>query len=734
MFQRTGYRSKDLFADLALGLSDGLDISLWCYVYASIIFAGALSVYMPVGILAILLGWVLVSVWITLTSREPLHVCNPDDQAVVIFGAITALMVGAMGERAGTPDGLATILFIIGSTSLTFSACCYLTARYRFSRLLELMPYPVVCGFMAAIGWLLVDAGFEVMTGSYISMSLFETLAESGRLPHLLLSVVLGALMLWLSYRLDRSWTLPATSLVLVICYYLVMAIIGMSMAEQVDNGWLYVVEESKGGAIDMLASLSLSDIDWPFVASVIPHMLTILVLALLYVSMSLTAMKANSKENLSLPQEFKHLASGNLFTAAVCCPQGFTDAVSVSMYREFGASSRWMPLASSFTGIIVIIFGATILGFLPKLLVGATIFLFVFQTFYDWMYANLRGFGRIDYVIVWIIFATAITFGFMMGVLVGIILAVLLFVMRYSKISAIQSRHTLLDQRSSVERSRAANQVLKSEGGVAVIYRLRGFLFFGTANAILDAVVENEQIGKKCRALLMDMSRVTGVDVSALNVFSQIKDICDHEGVQLLFSGLRERTRDKLIRAGAVDETEGRKLLFDEADFAIEHLENMVLANSPIKTENASILQLLTQLVGNDEKASLLLQSMSRVECQPGETLFEQGAPDDGFYLVESGAMSAFISNGSGSSTRVRKFSPGSLIGELSAYLRNKHRTATVIADAHTVLYHLNTARISELQQGDHEIRAIIHELVATTLAERVSFMNSRLLVESDN
>jgi hypothetical protein len=47
-------------------------------------------------------------------------------------------------------------------------------------------------------------------------------------------------------------------------------------------------------------------------------------------------------------------------------------------------------------------------------------------------------------------------------------------------------------------------------------------------------------------------------------------------------------------------------------------------------------------------------------------------------------------------------------------------------------VLYHLNTARISELQQGDHEIRAIIHELVATTLAERVSFMNSRLLAES--
>ncbi len=708
LFQRSGYRSKDLFADLALGLSDGLDISLWCYVYASIIFAGALSVYLPVGILVILLGWVLVSLWVSLTSREPLHVCNPDDQAIVIFGAITALMVNAMGERAGTPAGLATVLFIIASTTLAFSACCYLAALYRFSRMLELMPFPVVCGFMAAIGWLLVDAGLEVMTGSHFSMSFFETLAESGRMPHLLLSVVLGALMLWLSYKLDRSWTLPAASLVLVICYYLVMAIIGMPMSEQADNGWLYVVEDSKGGATDMLASLSLSVIDWSFVASVIPHMLTILVLALLYASMSLTALKADSKESLSLQQEFRHLATGNLFAAAVCCPQGFTDSVSVSMYREFGATSRWMPLTSSFAGIIVIMFGATILGFLPKLLVGATIFLFVFQTFYDWMYANLRGFGWIDYVIVWIIFATAIIFGFMIGVLLGIILTVLLFVMRYSKISAIQSRHTLQEQRSSVERSRASNRVLKSEGGVAVIYRLRGFLFFGTANAILDTVVENEQIGGECRALLMDMSWVTGVDVSALNVFSQIKDICDHEGVQLLYSGVPGRIRDKLIRAGAVGEAEGRKLLFDQADYAIEHLETMILENSSIETESTSIHQYLLQLVGDDGKVGLLLQAMKRVECQPGETLFEQGANDDGFYLVESGAMSAFISNGAGKATRVRKFSPGSLIGELSAYLHDKHRTATVIADEHTVLYHLDTARISELQESDHEIRAV--------------------------
>ena len=90
-FQRTGYYSKDLTTDIILGITDGLDMSLWCYVYASIIFVGVLSIYLTVGILAALMGWVLVSLWVTLTSREPLHMANLDDQAVVIFGSIAVL-------------------------------------------------------------------------------------------------------------------------------------------------------------------------------------------------------------------------------------------------------------------------------------------------------------------------------------------------------------------------------------------------------------------------------------------------------------------------------------------------------------------------------------------------------------------------------------------------------------------------------------------------------------------
>ena len=71
--------------------------------------------------------------------------------------------------------------------------------------------------------------------------------------------------------------------------------------------------------------------------------------------------------------------------------------------------------------------------------------------------------------------------------------LALLLFVLRYSMISAIQGHYSLAHYRSSVERSQASNELLDQHGSAGLVYTLRGFLFFGTANAILDTM---QQIG----------------------------------------------------------------------------------------------------------------------------------------------------------------------------------------------------------------------------------------------
>jgi SulP family sulfate permease len=731
--QRTGYRSKNLGTDLYLGVMDGLDSALCCYVCASIIFIGPLAAYLPVGILSALAGWILLSLVVSLTSREPLHIATLDDQAIVIFGSVAVLLVATMGDGVASPRELATLLFIIAITSLGFTVACYLVGRYRLSRVIELLPFPVVCGFMASIGWLVIGAGLEVASDVSITGSVVSELAEGNRLLRFVLSAGLGLVMLWATSRFEVSWTLPAVSFAIIIAYFLAMLATGTSHAEQLAAGWLFQVSESESGVAKILATLSPRDIDWGFVVSVIPQMLTIILLALLSASLSLSALKAGSDSKVIITEEFKNTSAGNSFCAALACPPGYTDVVATSMLRQFGAGSRWMPLTAAITVILIAVFGGWVISYLPRMVMAATIFLFAYETLYEWLFRNVRGFNRLDGAIIWVILGTTIFFGFMQGIAVGILLTLVLFVLRYSRVSAIHSRATLSDQRSSVERSLAANRVLQREGSRVIVYSLRGFLFFGTANSIMDRIVDEEMSPRgACRTILLDMHRVTGVDISALNTFAQLRKMCHAGGVELVYSDVPGEIHDQLLAVNAVERAaDGAPLVFATHDLAVEYLENRILEQSRETPENPSIRDYLVHILGGD-KTEKLLQAMHRTQRAAGDTLFRQGDPDTGMYIVEKGSLSAFITDAAGERLRVKKFSPGSLVGELSAYLAQNYRTATVVADEDSIIYHLDLESLQRLDSDNHELRACIHQLVATTLAERVSAMNDRLVFES--
>lgn len=66
-------------------------------------------------------------------------------------------------------------LFVDYLISLSVSLIFYLANRFQISRLLELLPYPVICRFMAGVGWLLLDADVVVALDTSISIDLLST-------------------------------------------------------------------------------------------------------------------------------------------------------------------------------------------------------------------------------------------------------------------------------------------------------------------------------------------------------------------------------------------------------------------------------------------------------------------------------------------------------------------------------------------------------------------------------
>ena len=729
--QKSGFQSKSLFADVSLGIFDGLDNALWCYAFATVIFAGALAQFLPLLVVILLCGWAFLGVFVALTSEKHVHIVSMDEQAVVILTSIAGLLVLHMGARASTPAGLSTMLVIMSLSSVAVALFFWVIGHFRLTRLLELMPYPVICGFMAGIGWLLLEAGIGVVIDAPIT-DFADAIKDNGNLSKLLIFVAAAMGLLAAVTRLQRAWALPVASLALIVIFYAVVLVKGLSMPELVAAGWLFDIPVDTGGALGLLQGLSFSQVDTTFVIAMLPQILTIAFLALLTQSMSLSALMAAGTQDLDTSSEIEDIGAGNVLCAVIASPPGSTDVIGSMLYEEFGASSRWMPLISSGVCVVMAVFGSAIIPWMPKVLVGATVFLFAYQLFYEWLHENVRGFQPIDYAIVLIILGTVIFVGFMPGILTGVLLALLLFVLRYSMISAIQGQHSLATYRSSVERSQSSNAILDAHGGEGLVYSLRGFLFFGTANAVLDTIRDDARVrSSHYKVILLDMKRVTGMDISALNTFVQIKSLCERSGVKLIYSGVESETRESLLMLGAVTLDHGQPLMFPEADYAVEYMEDVLLSLYQAAAESMTIYDHLSGILDDLEKVRILLEHMKRVEVTASEILFEQGDEDNGLYMLERGSMTALIGTEHNGFKRVKKFRPGALIGEMSAYTADRKRTATIVADEASVLYHLSAEKLARLDLEDLKLTASIHELVARTLGGRITYMNRRLFLE---
>lgn len=732
-FQKTGYKPKSLVTDLVLGFFDGVDNALWCYGFAAILFSGVMAGFMPLMLMLMLLGWAVVGIFIAVTSKAPVHLINLDEQAIVIISTIGGLMVAEMGaEVAASSRGLSTMLAVVSLTSLTVALSFLLVGRFHLTRILELIPYPVICGFMSGIAWLMLQAGVGIAVDLPISVELLRALSEPGNILRLGIMIAGGFVLLFITNRSQHAWAMPLAALGIGLLFFLIAFSADYSKEKLQAENWLFQIQSDAGGALSILGLRSFFEIDVGFVISVVPQILTMAFLAMLTASMSLSAMVAGGNQEMVTAEEMQIAGTGNVFLGLIGAPSAYNDVTSSLLFKQFGASSRWTAIASSIVLLIVAVVGSGLISWMPTVLVGSVVFLFTFQMLYEWMYLAVRGFQPVDYAIVCIILGTVIFVGFMPGVFVGIMLALLLFVMRYSMISAVQGQYSLAAYRSSVERSPRAVQLLDEHGGVALVYTLRGFLFFGTANSILDLIRDHSGIREgKLKAILLDLKRVTGMDISALKTFMQIRALCDATGVKLMYAGVPRGTEQRIVMMNAVSREQGKPLFFKESDYAVEYIENLILASLGESDSTKTIESYLNELFPEPEKVRLLMSAMKRIEVKVGQTLFQQGDDDTGLFMLESGSMTALIGTATSGMKRVKKFNAGSVIGEMSSYTSDRKRTATIIANEPSVVYHLPSNTFDSLDASDSRLVSSIHELVARTLGTRITYMNRRLIQE---
>jgi SulP family sulfate permease len=159
--------------------------------------------------------------------------------------------------------------------------------------------------------------------------------------------------------------------------------------------------------------------------------------------------------------------------------------------------------------------------------------------------------------------------------------------------------------------------------------------------------------------------------------------------------------------------------------------MEDALLELYESESAERSVEDHLRRIFFDEEKVEILMTAMDRIEVEEREKLFAQGDTDTGLFILARGSMTALISTEHDGWKRVKKFRPGSLIGEMSSYTSDKLRTATIVANEASVLYHLTSEKLAQLDTENPILAASIHELVARTLGSRITYMNRRLILE---
>lgn len=168
--------------------------------------------------------------------------------------------------------------------------------------------------------------------------------------------------------------------------------------------------------------------------------------------------------------------------------------------------------------------------------------------------------------------------YGVVAGVVVGMVAACVMFALLYGRVSCVRMEFDASTRTSNVERSIEATQRLHELGTQVCGACLQGFLFFGTANSILqrmrERLAEHDQV--PVRFVVLDFASTNGMDASVSVSFVKLRQLCATVDADLVLTALPARSRDLLAKSGTLNL---RIHEFATLDAGLEWVEDKLLA-----------------------------------------------------------------------------------------------------------------------------------------------------------
>lgn len=692
----------------------------YCLSYAALIFSGPLDRYLSYGIAVTFLSAAIGGAVVAARSSLPFAVAGPDSSISVVIAALVATVMQRL-TVSGSANFLGPALIAMSlATGVTGLLLCVLGFTHA-ARAIRFLPYPVIGGFLGATGWLMITGAIQVMTDQRATLANVHAFADSGIVAKLAAGAAVAVALHILLRRSKSPFVMPGVLLAAFAITHVVLVVAGSPLTAAQANGWMFNPQPGARLALPWTAA-ALHSFPWAAVPSLAGDVLAVMFVTLSTLLLNTSGIEIATRSEANIERDLKVLGLANVVTAAL---GGYVSCTSFSrsvLIRTAGASSRLGSLTVAAISAAVLVADPSFLGYVPKYVLGGLLFYLGSDLVYQWLLQSSRRLLPMEYLSLIAIAALIIYSGFIAGVLIGIVIGCATFALSASRVNAIKFVFDGSEYRSSLDRGPPELALLAEHGRQIQGITLQSYLFFGSANRLYQYVKTLLAKQPDCRFLIFDFRLVTGIDSSATHSFAQIKQATAAHGARIVLVNLSPELERAFRTARFISDD---VTVEPNLDRALESCEqNVIAAHSPGTSDGPSLRAWLAEALGSSDLADRLAQYCRRLEVDGGEVIARQGDAANSMHFILDGRVGINVDTGEGRTMRVRSLGGHTTIGEMGL-ITHRPRSATIQAEAPSVLYELTTEAYEKIKAEQPALSQALLSYVVAVMAERLSFAN---------
>jgi len=528
---------------------------------------------------------------------------------------------GLEEEDDDTDVFLATFVALNAFGMAVCGVLCVLASHVKLANLALFLPYPVLCGFFSLVGLSIWMSSFTVDTGIAVQHfwgSEHRLFLVMKHVP----SIISGTVLYFLAPKSPVyligiiAWT--------IVLAYSTMILTGTSLHEAQALGFFWEEKEvttpQTHYPMHLWSHGFFEKVSWDAFMNGVPDVIAMGLIYLIRCSLQAAALKRNLSNYLRNKEAAEAAASdgqpslvvdistkddeqpkrkpkdvlevlmqfaNTLFVTAFTGGYAVLPSIGLSnTFVKIGSERRAPQLVACLLVLGCYVSDFRLISFVPKCTFSSLLVMASIDLMNNWFIKSFQKIGSEWFVIPFIVLSGQM-FGVLQSVALGVGISTLVFVSSFYKAGTVKFIANGLTIRSTIERQSTDNVWLDKNGDMIQTLVLQNYLFFGNATSVLKyissmfediEVVDDALLPPKPKYLVLDMSIVSGVDISAVDCFADVTSLCKTQGCKLIISGSSKMVRQALI-AGNVKPASHPHLSFvDDLEAALGMAEDGLL------------------------------------------------------------------------------------------------------------------------------------------------------------